>query len=195
MESHLVSSRQAAFHYFPCWNVYCPTAHMCCSYSLLGSFSCFPIVLGELVETWSWEIKFRHRKDWHEPAFLICTSFHVFLLLAYSPACVIGAGSPQHCLASGTVAWPKCWSCKTVGIATHSLLWTKVINHLTVLALKDTGVNARMNSQTLSVTPCPIWISVWVVFSSKSYPWNLSAAKTLQDYGTHRIMSHLCPYL
>lgn len=77
-ESHLVFSQQAAFHYFPCWNVYCPTAHVCCSYSLLGSFSCFSVVLGELVETWSSEISFRHRKDWHEPAFFIHTSFHIF---------------------------------------------------------------------------------------------------------------------
>lgn len=155
---NLVSSQQAAFHYFPCWNVYCPTAHVCCSYSLLGSFSCFPIVLGELVETWCSEISFWHRKDWHEPAFFTCTSFHVFLLLAYSPACLTEAGSPQCYSASGALAWPKCWSSKTMGIATHSLFWTKVINHITVLALKDAEMSVRVNAQTLSVTPCPIWI-------------------------------------
>lgn len=52
-----------------------------------------------------------------------------------------------------------------------------------------------MNAQTLSVTPCPIWISVWVVFSCKTYPWNPPPAKALHGDGTHKIMSCLCRYL
>lgn len=78
----LVSPQLVAFHYIPCWNVYCPTVYTCGSFRFVWQFffSHCLWVNWALVEEEPWEtlISFRHSTAWRQTTIPTHTSSSTF---------------------------------------------------------------------------------------------------------------------